>query len=135
MTFGNSYIPGDNLTIGALSQVWMDLDQLGNMASLDIAYYENGPWGGIVYILDGLRNGQVVATDSFVLSNVPGRDNPNYSTMSISGAEFDQLHLYAQYNGQFIAPRGMIDNLAITAVPEPAALTLLAVAGLFLRRR
>ncbi len=135
MTFGTSYIPGDNVTIGALSQVWMDLDQLGNAASFDIAYYENGPWGGIVYMLDGLRNGQIVATDSFVLSNLGGRDNPNYSTMSISGAEFDQLHLYAQYNGQFSAPRGMIDNLAITAVPEPAALTLLAVAGLFLRRR
>ena len=135
LTFGSAFVPGDNLSIGALASVWMDLDELGGAAGLDIAYYENGPWGGITYMLDALRDGQVVATDSFVISNLGGRDTPTFATMSIAGAEFDQLHLYAWYNGQYSGPRGMIDDLAITAVPEPTSLALLALAGLALPRR
>jgi len=135
MTFGSTYVPGDNLSLGALASVWMDLDEIGDSASLDIGYYENGPWGGIVYRLDGLLDGNVVTTDSFTISDLGGRDNPTFSSLSISGAEFDQLHLYATFVDQYSMPRGIIDDLSISIVPEPASLTLLAAGFLALRRR
>lgn len=136
MTFGTSFVPGDNLTIGALASVWMTPDDLGNAASFDIAYYENGPWGGIVWHLDATRNGSVVASDEITISDADsGRDNPTFATMAVSGAEFDALHLYSTWQGDYTGARGMIDNLSITSVPAPGALALLGVAGLARRRR
>ena len=137
LTFGSSFVPGDNLSIGALASVWMDLAQVGNSASLDIGFYENGPWGGIQYKLDALRNGAVVGTTSFTISNLGGRDNPTFRTMSLSGVEFDQLHLYGWLNNAYTAPRGMIDDLSITSVPEPASLVSLGIVALagFRRQR
>lgn len=136
LTFGNAFIPGDNLTIGALASVWMDLDTLGTSASLDLAYYENGPWGGIEYRLEALRNGAVVASDSFVIAGIDGRDNPAWRTMSVAAAEFDTLHLFARFDGQFSGPRGMIDDLSVVSVPEPATLGALVFAmGAAVRRR
>lgn len=133
LTFGASYVPGDNLSIGALASVWMDLDVLSSAASFDLAFYENGPWGGIEYRLDAVLNGNVVASDSFVISDLGGRDNPQVTTLSVGGA-FDSLHLYALKNGDFTVPRGMIDDLTVTAIPEPGAWVLLA-GGLLARRR
>ena len=52
--------------------------------------------------------------------------------MSISGIEFDTLHLYARLNGSYTVPRGMIDNFKATSVPEPAAATaILCATGTF----
>ncbi len=136
LTFGLSYIGGPNLTIGPLASLWMDLDELSNAASLDLGYYENGPWGGIEYHLEALQDDAVVASDSFVISDLGGRDNPTFATLSVSGADFDQLHLFAWYDGTYSMPRGMIDDLSITAVPEPGVLALLGLSGvLALRRR
>lgn len=136
LTFGSAFIPGDNLTIGALASIYIDLPELTNAASLDIAYYENGPWGGIEYILEAELGGTPVASDSFVISDLGGRDNPAIATMSVGGVEFDSLHLYAWLNGDYSAPRGIIDNLSTTAVPEPGAIALLlTVLPLFGRRR
>ena len=136
LTFGSAFVPGDNLTIGALASVWMDVS-LSNAASFDIGYYENGPWGGVQYRLEAVRNGQVVGSDSFVIDGSnPGRDNPTFDSLSISGVEFDQLHLYGWLNGNYTAPRGMIDDLSLTAVPEPTVVGMLGLASLLgLRRR
>ena len=135
LTFGSSYVPGENLTIGALASVWMDLDVPGTAVSFDIAYYENGPWGGIEFVLDALSGGNVVDTTSFTISDLGGRDNPTFSTMALSGVEFDQLHLYGSYDGQYSMPRGMIDDLSITSVPEPVSFALLGLGGLLALRR
>lgn len=135
LTFGRAFIPGDNLTIGPLASIWLDLDVPGAEVSLDIAFYENGPWGGIEYVLEALDGDDVVATDSFVISDEGGRDNPTFRTMSIRGAEFDRLHLYGWLNDAYTSPRGLIDDLSIIAVPEPASLMLLATGGLVLIRR
>lgn len=136
LTFGNAFIPGDNLSIGALGSVWMDLETHGTSASLDLAFYENGPWGGIEYRLEALSGGSVVASDSFVIANGGGRDNPTWRSLSVAGAEFDTLHLFAQFDGQYSGPRGMIDDLSIVTIPEPASIGLLAmVLAAGLRRR
>jgi hypothetical protein len=138
LTFGSAFVGGENLSIGALASVWMDLNTVADAVSFDIGYYENGPWGGVEYRLDALRDGVVVGTTSFTLAgDDPGRDSPGFSTMNLSGVEFDQLHLYGWLNDEYTGPRGMIDNLSITAVPEPTS-ALAATAGLgllALRRR
>lgn len=136
LTFGTSFIPGDNLTIGALSTVTMELDSLADFASVEIAYYENGPWGGIEYHLDAMSSGMVVASDSFSISDLGGRDNLAFRTLSVDGATFDSLHLYATFNGSFSGPRALLDNLTINSVPAPSgALALVGLAGFAGRRR
>ena len=137
MTFGNAYVTGDNLSIGALASVFMDLATQADSASLDIAYYENGPWGGIQYRFDALLNGQVVASDSFVIADGGGRDNAAIANLAVSGATFDSLHLYAMKSGSYTVPRGMIDNLTYAPVPEPATFAALGLgaAALATRRR
>ncbi len=135
LTFGSAFVPGDNLSIGALSSVFMDLDTPSNAASLDLGFYENGPWGNIEFHLDGLLGNTVVASDSFTIANGGGRDNPAWRNMSVSGATFDKLHLYATWNGNYSGPRGMIDNLTLSPVPEPATMAVLGVGAVALIRK
>ncbi len=113
MTFGIAFVPGDNLTIGGLATVAMDLPSACTAAALDIAFYENGVWGGIVWHLDGLLGGTVVASTEFAIAGDSDRDDPTWTTLSIAGASFDQLHLYATYGADYSMPRGMIDNLTL----------------------
>ncbi|MGN6517961.1 MAG: hypothetical protein ACTHK2_00875 [Dokdonella sp.] len=118
LTFGGAYMAGDNFSLGPLARVTMDLDEVMSDAGMDIAYYENGPWGGIVLHLDAYRQGTLAASDTLTISDAsPGRDNPAVARLSITGASFDQLKLHATYEGQASAPRVMIDNLAL----RPAA--------------
>jgi hypothetical protein len=113
LTFGIAYIPGDNLTIGPLATVTMDLPGPATAASLDLGYYENGPWGGIVYHLDALLAGAVVASDQLTIAGGSDRDNPTWGHLAVTGATFDQLHLYATYGDAYSMPRGMIDDLSL----------------------
>ncbi len=135
LTFGTSYVPGPNLTVGPLATAWMDLPTLSNAASVDMAFYENGPWGGIMFHLDAVKDGAVVASDTLTISDLGGRDNITTDSLSVSGAEFDSLHIYATFGAEYSAPRLMIDNLDITPVPAPATAAVLGLAGLGLRRR
>lgn len=135
LTFGTSFVPGPNLTVGPLATAWMDMATLSNAATLDMAFYENGPWGGIVFHLDAVRSGAVVASDTLTISDLGGRDNITTDSLSVSGVEFDSLHLYATFGADFSAPRLMIDNLDITPVPAPATAGLLGLAAMGLRRR
>ncbi len=136
LTFGSAFVPGDNLTLGAISTVTMALDNPADFASLEIVYYENGVWGGISYHLDAILNGEVVASDSFALGTAEGRDSIGFSTMSVDGAVFDTLRLYARYGDHYSGPRGMIDNLTINTIPAPGAFALLGLGGLAgVRRR
>lgn len=114
LTFGTTYIGGENFSIGALVRVKMDLAQPADSASFDLAFYENGPWGGIELHLDAYRNGALVGGDQLTIANGGGRDNVTTATLSISGVEFDQLKFYATYDGQPSAPRVMIDDLTLT---------------------
>jgi hypothetical protein len=116
LTFGIAYINGDNLSIGRVSSVTMDLDQTMEHASFQMLYYENGPWGGISFHLDAILDGQVVASDSFVIADGGGRDNPAMASLSVSAAAFDQLHFYARYGNEYSLPRAIIDNLTLRPV-------------------
>ncbi len=113
LTFGIAYVPGENLTIGPLSTVTMDLAGPATEATLDLAYYENGPWGGIEFHLDAINGGQVVATTSFVISDLGGRDNPAATRLTVTGPAFTQLQLYATFGGEYSMPRAMIDDLTL----------------------
>ncbi len=136
LTFGSSYVVGDNLSLGAISTVTMDLDNVADFASLEMAYFENGPWGGIVYHLDAYLGDTLVDSDSFSISDLGGRDNIALATLSVDGVNFDSLNLYATFGSNYSAPRIIMDNLTINTVPAPASSVLLAgAAGLFARRR
>lgn len=135
LTFGTSFVVGDNLSIGALSKVTMTLDEAADFASVEMAYYENGPWGGIVYHLDAMMGGSVVASDSFTISDLGGRDNIAFATLSVDGAVFDSLELYATFGSEYSGPRALLDNLTINTVPAPSALALLGAGGLLGARR
>jgi hypothetical protein len=121
MTFGTTYMPGPNLSLGALVQVTLALDTPATAASFEAIYYENGPWGGIQLHLDAYRNGVLVASDVTTLSDLGDRDNLVTRTFSVGGATFDTLHFHATYDGQPSAPRVMIDNLRLT--PEDTLFT------------
>ena len=115
MTFGTTFVPGPNLSIGALVRVTMDLAAPASAASVDIGFYENGPWGGIVLHLDAIDGDTVVATDTLTIADGGGRDNDTIATLGVDGATFDQLKLYATYGDDPSAPRVLMDNLTLTA--------------------
>jgi len=116
LTFGISWIPGPNFSIGALSTVAMDFAEPATGISLDIGYYENGPWGGIVYHLDALLGGEVVGSTTLeIAGDEPGRDTPAAATLAIEDVTYDQLHLYATYGDEYSMPRAMIDDITFDA--------------------
>jgi len=138
LTFGTTFVPGDNLSLGVISTVTMDLDERADFASLEMAYFENGPWGGMVYHLDAYLNGDLVGSDSFTIagSDPNGRDNLAFSSLSVSGFEFDSLNLYATLGSEFTAPRILLDNLTLNTVPSPGPAALFfGAAALGGRRR
>ena len=114
LTFGTSYVVGDNLSIGALVRATMELDAPARAASVQLAYYENGPWGGIEIHLDALSGDTVVGSDVLTIAGGGDRDNPAVATLAIDGVVFDTLRLHATWQGQPTAPRVMIDNLQLT---------------------
>jgi hypothetical protein len=135
LTFGSSYVVGDNLSLGAISTVTMSLDNVADFASLEMAYYENGPWGGIEYHLDAYMGDTLVGMDSFVISDLGGRDNIAFATLSVGGVEFDSLQLYATLGDEYSGPRILVDNLTINSVPAPSALAVLGMGALGASRR
>lgn len=135
LTFGSAFIGGENLTIGALASVWMTPDVNGTAVSFDLAYYEKGPWTGVLWVLEAWKDGEIVNSTSLEIAGGDDRDNPTWTTLSLEGVEFDSLHLYSWNNGAYTAARGMIDDLHIRSVPAPGALILLGAAGLFGRGR
>jgi uncharacterized delta-60 repeat protein len=114
LTFGTAYVNGDNFSIGAFVRATMDLAQPASAVSMDLAYYENGPWGGIELHLEAYDHGTLVGSDSLTIADGGGRDNVTTSTFDFSGAVFDSVKIYATYGGQPSAPRLMIDNLSLT---------------------
>ncbi len=116
LTFGDTFVDGPNLSLGALSSAWLDLDIPATAATVDLVHYENGPWGGVVIHLDAVQDGKVIASDTRTIAGTEPRDNLVTARLSVSGAAFDTLHLYATWGTEYTAPRVMIDNLSLTPV-------------------
>ncbi len=135
LTFGRAFIPGDNVSLGALATASMTTGAAVSGVDFDMVYYENGPWGGIEVILEALSGGSVVGSTSFIVagSDPDGRDNPAGIHMSLSGFEFDTARISARLNGEYTTIRALIDNVSF--VPAPGALAMLGLAGIGLRRR
>ncbi len=135
LTFGSAFVPDDNLSLGAISTVTMELDAIATFASFKMAYYENGPWGGIVYHFEAYMGGSLVASDSFTISNLGGRDNIAFATMTVSGAQFDSMRLFATYGDEYSGPRIVMDDLSVRYIPAPGTPALLGLGALAGRRR
>jgi hypothetical protein len=135
LTFGSSFIAGDNVSLGRVSSVTMLLDTPANSVSMDIAFYENGPWGGIELHLDALNGGSVVGQDSLTISDLGGRDNVVTDSFAVNGVQFDELHVYATFGSDYSLPRLLIDDLTLNSVPEPGSIALLGLGLLVMRRR
>tara|TARA_R110000868_G_scaffold241497_1_gene496234 strand:- start:232363 stop:233049 length:687 start_codon:yes stop_codon:yes gene_type:complete len=134
LSFGSTYIAGDNLSINILSSFHMTTGQVESYASMDLLFFENGPWSGITLSLDATLDGTLVASDSYMLSDLGGRDNLVGRSLSIDGVAFDSLQLSARYSdGTYTAFAGLMDNVVIT--PTPGTLGLLATGSLLGMRR
>ncbi len=134
LSTGRAFVPGVSLSVNIFSDFSMSTGSVENAASMNLIYYENGPWGGIRVNFDAMRNGQVVASDSFEISDLGGRDNLIGRTLSVSGVEFDEVRLHATLaDGTATAMTGLFDNVVIT--PAPGAGAILALGGLGLSRR
>ncbi len=134
LSFGNSFIAGENLSINVLSSFHISTGRVENAASLDMLLFENGPWGGITISLDATLGGNLVASDSFVISDLGGRDGLVGRSLSIDGVGFDSLEVSARWDdGTYAAFAGLVDNVAIT--PTPGAMTMLAMGSVAMLRR
>jgi hypothetical protein len=134
LSFGHSFVPGDNLSINILSTFSMTTGQIENSADMDFVYYENGPWGAIELHLYAMLAGSVVGEDVVVISDLGGRDNAAGGHFSISGVNFDTLVFNAKFaDGTSTAFAGIFDNVSI--VPAPGSLAILSIGCVGLTRR
>jgi hypothetical protein len=113
LTFGTAFVPGENLSLGRLSNVTLDLPEVANSVAFDLGYYENGPWGGIEFHVDVLMRGEVVGSDFFTIKDAGGRDNGASHSFLVERVEFDQIKIYAMYGDEYSLPRAIIDDLTI----------------------
>lgn len=133
LTFGKSYVPGDNVSLGPLATASMSAVGSFTSGSLDLIYYENGPWGGIEVTLDALSRGAVVGSTSFLVADGGGRDNPAALHLSVNAPSFDTMRIYATLNGEYTTLRALVDNVAL--VPAPGVPALFGLAALAAGRR
>jgi hypothetical protein len=133
LTFGTAYVPGDNVSLGALATASMSAFGTFTQGSMDIVYYENGPWGGIEVTLDALSRGSVVGSTSFTVADGGGRDNPAAMHLSVDAPLFDTMRIYATLNGDYTTLRAVVDN--VNLVPTPGVLSIAGLGLLAAARR
>jgi hypothetical protein len=125
------YSPGPGTAFSRIGSIWFDAAVSGTEASLQL--FVTSQAGNFV-TMEAYDAGSVVATD------VVDLDFQGFFThfeMSITGVTFDTVRLIgsgAQNDGTFFA---VVDNVAITTVPEPATFVAigLGVLALLLRRK
>jgi len=137
LTFGTTFVPGDNLSLGALASVDITPDSVSDFVSLEMAYFELGPWSGITYALTAFLNGSVVGEDSFVIAgnDLNERDRIAFATLMIDGVQFDALQLTATFDTAYSGPRILLDNLTLNSVPAPASALAFGGLAVFAGRR
>ncbi len=114
LTFGRAYVNGPNLSLGALCTVTFTAGVDVSEASFDLIYLDELVWEGILVTLEAFDDGQVVATESFVItSHNPGdrRDIVDWRRWTMSGVTFDTLRLSATLNGTPTTFRALLDDV------------------------
>jgi len=135
LSWGNSWIAGDNLSVNIVSTFSMSTNDIETDAFFDILYFENGPWGGITIELLAFNRGDLVNSDSLTISDLGGRDNLVGDQLGVFGVEFDTLTVNARFaDGTSTVFAGLIDNVNITPAPGTAGLLMIG-GGLMSRRR
>mgnify|MGYP000532132318 CR=1 FL=1 len=136
LSWGNSWIAGDNLSVNIVSTFSMSTNQTETDAWFDILYFENGPWGGITIELLAFNRGDLVNSDSITISDLGGRDNLVGDQLGVFGVEFDSLTVNARFaDGTSTVFAGLIDNVNITPAPGTVGVLAIAGAGMVRRRR
>jgi len=134
LSFGTNYIAGDNLSINIVSNFSMTTNSIETDGSFDLLYFENGPWGGITIELLATLGGEIVNSDSIVISDLGGRDSLIGDRLSVSGVAFDTLSVNARFDdGTSTVFAGLVDNVSIT--PAPSTLAVMLAGTMIVRRR
>ena len=116
LSFGSSFVNGDNLSINLMSQVFISPNTSVDYFAVDLFHYENGPWGGIEVIVEGSDRGTPVVTDSFVISDLGGRDNVVHTRVELTGASFDTVRIYSEMpDGTETVFATVMDNMTFDA--------------------
>lgn len=137
LTFGSAFVPGDNLSLGALATATFSTGTLSSAASFNLIYLDEWVWDGIVVHLDALNRGDVVSSQSFTIVGQPKgeRDIVDTKLMEISGVEFDAFRIYATLGSDYTTFRALIDDVSFTPVPAPGLAAALVGLPLLARRR
>ena len=131
LTYGllfDTTITGFSLSTAA---IYVDLDSnYNNLASIDYSTSENGTW----------HNLWSTTIDGFYMSIISQAANLNtkelYLRYSTSGTPENGGFMFAYTTGTTDSYESFVGNMiTLTVVPEPAALSLLALGGLALLRR
>jgi hypothetical protein len=118
------------LTFGYLGVLGFSIPQPANYAQLDVFY--SGLTGGNTLTLQGISNGQVLATENF-LEN-PSSPGVNHVLLSLAGGPFDSFKLTSsgpEDNGFSLIA---FDNVLVQSVPEPATILPFGLGLLILAR-
>lgn len=139
LTFGSAFIPGDNLSLGALATASLSTGALSSAASFDLIYLNEWVWDGIEVHLEALNRDEVVHAQSFTIVGRPkgDREIATATSLAVSGVEFDTLRIFATLGSDNTTFRALLDDVSFTPVPAPgaAAAALLGLPLLTRRRR
>lgn len=124
----NVYSVGPGGGLGHIGEFWMTNGEVSTSASLDFFTLGNGN----SVSLEAYMNGAVVGSTTItpVLSN----SRVHYS-LSLSGVSFDSLRFTVSGPNAEESINGVVDNVRISAVPEPMTILVLGVGATCLARR
>lgn len=126
----NGFGPGDGVVFTRLGSFDFTAGAQSSSASLVWIAFDNAP--GSTLELQGIRNGNVVNSASINLNTT---FQITSMTLNLGAGTYDSFKVVAHGTTQNGAVFGVIDNVLVNPVPEPAILGVASVALLGLRRR
>jgi hypothetical protein len=126
----SGYSPGTGVAFTRLGSFDFTIGASASTASFD--FYCFGNDAGSTITLQGIRNAQVVGSQ---VVNLPTQFVISRLFVSLGTGTYDSFHIVANSPTNQGAIFGVIDNVNVTPVPEPATLAALALGGATLLRR